>query len=119
MWPHVAAQQGEALVVAMAQQASVQYAIADPAVIAWLQGGLRQAMNVGGATPQQAFANMHAYLQQVYAHQMAPAPAAAMMAPVAPMQQAYGAQQQAAPVGPTPQGGGGGGGRRYSARSGH
>ena len=34
--------QGEALVVAMAQQAGMQYNIGDPAVIAWLQvrGGL-------------------------------------------------------------------------------
>ena len=37
MLPSVAGLTGEALVVAMAQQAAMQYAISDPAVIAWLQ----------------------------------------------------------------------------------
>ena len=37
MLPSVSSMQGEALVVAMAQQAAMQYSIGDPAVIAWLQ----------------------------------------------------------------------------------
>ncbi|GAX80485.1 hypothetical protein CEUSTIGMA_g7923.t1 [Chlamydomonas eustigma] len=87
MHPSIAAMPpGEPLVVAMAQQAAQQYAITDPSVIAWLQGGLRQAMEAG-APPEQAWNNMQAYLQQHMGQQQQQ------------QQPVYGgmAQQQAAP----------------------
>ena len=92
----------------------MQYNIGDPSVIAWLQGGLRQAMEVG-AVPEQAWANMQSYLRQHMGVGGGGMGGTAAGGPPAPDQK-YDQHQQYGGYAEAGGGGGGGGGRRYSSQ---